>query len=642
MSQPPPPPNQPPGPPGERPEQPPAAPGGFGPPATPPPGPPGATPSYGTPPATGGDPGTPPSSPAVPPQGQPGQPGYGYPQTPPAGGYGFPQGAATPPPPAGYGFPPGGATPPPSGYGFPPGGPASQQPTLGGGFAATPPAPYGAPPTAGGQAGFGATYGGPGGAVPPPGSPGAGGGKRPPAWMLVLGVVLVVLLAGGGTYFFVFADDDKETTANRDAGGDGGEAEGEGEGEGEGGGGSLPSEPIQASLAWETPPLEVAEGDNLIRSGGAWFVDDAVVRVLGDELISYDLATGQENWKLPFEMSGGNCNASPNVDENRVAILQGRDCEVVSVVDISAGEEIASIPLNSSVTPDRYQYPAILGDTVAVSWGIGGGLYQISTGEQLFVSSSEGGGECVEVSYMVVEQEFVSLVECGWLGDEGGSVRATNEAGDPSWEWEFTDFEGQEMDVRSVLSVSPLTLVVHVGDSLSESSEKIVVINEERTEIQHVLDYDTDRYLQPCENQVFPSCALGVVHEDYLYLATNDMTGDNAVVAFNLSTGLAEYEAPAINGGQIRPFAEQDGKILAYQPATSELEGMVVALDPAAEELSPVMALDRAALSKEYGMMGSGLFAHDSLPMWHENTLVLNDRVVYESEESPPSVLAYR
>ncbi|WP_345025800.1 hypothetical protein, partial [Streptomyces sedi] len=479
-----------------------------------------------------------------------------------------------------------------------------------------------------------------GGTPPPSAGPGAGGGKRPPLWMMVLGVVLVVLLAGGGTYFFVFAGDDKETTANRDA--DGGE-DGEGEGEdGDGGGGSLPSEPIESSLAWEVPPLEVGEGDNLVRSGGAWFTDDALVRVLGNDLVSYDLATGQENWTLPFELSGGDCNASANVDENRIAILQGRDCEVISVVDIAAGEEIASIPLNNSITPGRHERPAILGDTVAVGWGIGGGLYQISTGEQLFVSSSEGGNECVENAYMVVDQQFISRVECGLFGDGGGRVRATNEEGDPSWEWEFTDFEGEPMDVRSVLSVEPLTLVVDVGESLSDSSEKIVVINEDRTEIEHVLDYDIDRYLQPCEGQAFPSCPLGVVHEDYLYLATGNIGGDNAVVAFNLTTGQAEYEAPAINGGQVRPFAEQDGKILAYQPATSELEGMVVALDPAAEELSPVMALDRTALPKEYGMMGSGLFAADSLPMWHENTLVLNDRVVYEDEDSPPSVLAYR
>ncbi|RMI37472.1 outer membrane protein assembly factor BamB family protein, partial [Streptomyces triticirhizae] len=502
----------------------------------------------------------------------------------------------------------------------------------------------------GGQAGFGApgapgpggpggTLGGPGGFVPPGSS---GGSKRPPVWALVLGVVLVVLLAGGGTWFLV-SDGDKNTSAqNRDAGGGDPDPEGGTEGGGgEGGGGTLPAEPIQSSLAWEVPPIEVATDEILARSKGAWFVDDALVRVLGNELISFDLATGQENWSLPFELSGGDCNASPNVDENRIAILQGRDCEVVSVVDISAGEEITSIPLNNAITPDQYDFPAILGDTVAVSWGIGGGGYQISTGDQLWVSSTET-RDCAEVSYMVVEQEFISLMECGWLGEEGGSVRATDEAGNPTWEFEFAELEGEPVEVRSLISVSPLTLLINVGEELMDGSEKIVVVNEDRTDFEHVLDYDSTRYVTPCETLMFPSCPLGVVHEGYLYLATNDVAGDNAVVAFNLSTGQAEYEADAINGGAIRPFAVQDGKILAYQPADYELEGMVVALDPETEEVSAVMALDRAAREKEYAMMGGGMFPHDNLPMWHENTLVLVDRTTYEDEESPPSVLAYR
>ncbi|MDT0268326.1 PQQ-binding-like beta-propeller repeat protein [Streptomyces sp. DSM 44915] len=624
MSQPPP--NQPPGSPGEQPEQPSAAPGG----------------GFGPPPA----PGTPPIAPPLPPQGQPGQPGYGYPQPPaaPAGGYGFPQPPGGPPPGA-----------PAGGYGFPQsaptlGGASSQQPTLGGGFSApTPPGPYGpgATPTAGGQSQFGAPgpYGPPGGgtyggAVPPPPA-GSGGQRRPPVWALI-SLVVILLAAGGGAYWF-FTGDEKTTEAqNREA--DAGEADGEGgDSGGEAGeeGGTLPAQAIEAGLAWEVPKLEVGADEILTRSKGAWFVEDAVVRVLGNQLISYDLATGRENWTLPFELSGGDCNASPNVDDNRIAILQGRDCEVVSVVDIAAGEELTSIPLNNSITPDQYDFPAILGDTVAVSWGIGGGGYQISTGEQVWVSSTET-QNCAENAYMVVEDQFISLMECGWLGEEGGSVRATDEAGNPLWEFAYTEFDGQPMEVRSVLSVEPLTLVISVGESFSDNTEQIVVVNEDRTEIEHVLEYDTSRHLAPCELNVLSSCSLGVVHDDYLYLATNESLGDNALVAFNLTTGQAEYEADAINGGAIRPFAVQDGKILAYQPADYELEGMVVALDPATEELTAVMALDRAARQKEYAMMGSGMFAHDNLPMWHENTLVLVDRVSYEEEDAIPSVLAYR
>ncbi|UED85901.1 hypothetical protein [Streptomyces profundus] len=644
----PPPPHQPPGGQPGSPEEEPAhgtppapAAGGFGPPtpASPPPSP---TPAMGTPGGpVGAEPGTPPSVPAVPPQGQPGQPGYGYPQAPPAG-YGYPQ----TPPQAGYGFP---QTPPQAGYGFPQGqtqgGAPSQQPTLGGGFsAATPPGPYGAPGVGGPQG----TFGGPGGfggqGTPPPGPGGAGGAGRGKL-LLVVGLVLVGLLGIGGAFWALSGDDKNDNAENRDAGGDETPPEEEdtaGPGEGDddegAGGGSLPSEPISASLAWEVAPLEVSADDILVRSKAVWFIDDALVRVLGDELISYDIATGQENWSLPFELSGGDCNASANVDDNRIAILQGRDCEVISVVDISAGQEVTSIPINNSITPDKYDFPAILGDTVAVSWGIGGGGYQISTGEQLWVSE----GNCAETSYMVVETQFVSLLECGWLAEDGGTLRATDEAGNPDWEWDFAELDGEQMEIRSVLSLDPLTVVVRTGEAFGESTEQIVVVNEGRTEIEHVLDYDIDRYVAPCENQMFTSCGLGVVSDGYLYLGTQAVRGDGALTAFNLTTGAAEYEVSAINGGSIRPFAAEDGKILAYQPADYELEGMVTVLDPATEALSPLMALDRVAREKEYAMMGGGVFPHDSLPMWKDNTLLLVDHVTYESEESPPSMLAYR
>ncbi|WP_062216502.1 hypothetical protein [Streptomyces sp. NBRC 109706] len=629
----PPPPHQPPGgQPGSPDEEPqhgtPAA-GGFGPP-TPGSPPLSPTPAMGTPGGPfGADPGTPPSSPAVPPQGQPGQPGYGYPPAPPAG-YGYPQ----TPPPSGYGFPQGQA------QGQTQGGVPAQQPTLGGGFnAATPPGPYGGPQaTFGGAGGFG----GPG--APPP-APGGGGGFGRGRVLLVVGVVLAVLLGGGGVFWALSGDDKNTNAENRDAGGDEpppeeeetGGPDGEDDGGG-GGGGSLPSEPISASLAWEVPPIEVDADDILIRSKGTWFIEDAFVRVLGDKLISYDIATGQENWSLSFQLSGGDCNASANVDDNRIAILQGRDCEVISVVDISVGEEVATIPINNSITPDKYDHPAILGDTVAVSWGIGGGGYRISTGEQLWVSD----GDCAETAYMVVESQFVSLQECGWLGEEGGTLRATDEAGNPNWEWDFAELDGEPMEVRSVLSLDPLTVVVKTGEAFGDGAEEIVVINENHTEIEHVLDYDTDRFVAPCENQMFTSCPLGVVSDGYLYLGTNAGRDDGGLAAFNLTTGSPEYEVGAINGGVIRPFAVEDGKILAYQPADYELEGMVSVLDPATEELSPLMALDRNAREKEYSMMGGGMFPHDNVPMWKDNTLLLVDQVTYESEESPPSLLAYR
>ncbi|WP_326597204.1 outer membrane protein assembly factor BamB family protein [Streptomyces sp. NBC_01803] len=516
------------------------------------------------------------------------------------------------------------------GYGYPQpyrsptiGGP----PAVGGGFGApTAPGPYG-PPT--------------GGWAAPPAPP----APRPPASrprgpliVIAVSAVLALLLAGGGAVWLLTGDDDQETAADQPSGPEGGEG-GEGDGGGDGG---LPAEPIQATLAWDLPSPRVTAEQILIDAKGAWFVDDAFVRVMPDALVSYDLATGEENWSLPFESSEGNCLTSPNVSENRVALLQGRDCEVLTVVDIATGQEVMSMPLDSEWPTSSTSYPAILGDVVAVGTGVGGMGYSVSGEEKLW--ESRANDRCREGEYMVVDDMFISKLTCGSLGDEGGSVRATDEAGTELWEWEYEGtYENEALSVDSVVSVDPLVVTATVGDDISApGGSRVFVVDERHREVAHDLDYDIDRYLNPCEVSTLHNCWPGVVHDGFLYLPTNVPYGDNAVAAFDLTTGQALYEVEAINGGQIWPFGTQDGKILAYQPASDTLEGMVVAIDPETEGVSPVMALDRAARAQEFALM-SGYMVHNQQPMWHDNTLVLVNRAFYDGDDARrPALLVYR
>ncbi|MDT0346989.1 outer membrane protein assembly factor BamB family protein [Streptomyces litchfieldiae] len=625
MSQPPPPPpNLPP-------------PGGFGPPEQPPYG--AGEPTVGdgiaipgTPPPP---PGTPPMAPPVVPGGQPGQPGYGYPQAPP------PQAPpGQPPAPSPYQSPyaAGPAATEGAGFGAPTSGTGFGAPTSGAGFGTpTAPGPYG--PATGG-AGFGAV---------PPTPPGTGRKRPNSRLLLAIAGVFALLLAGGGAVVLFTGDDGSSTAGDANGDGDGGggedgggEAEGAEGGTGGGEGGGLPTEPIQASLAWEVPSPEVTEEAGIIDARGTWLLDDAFVRVVPEGLVSYDLETGEENWSLPFELSEGSCLPSQNVSENRIALLQGRDCEALTVVDIAAGEEIMTMPLDSEWPTDTNSSPAILGDTVAVGTGVGSMGFSISQQEKLWEASSTD--NCKEVAYAVVDDMFISQMGCGWLAEEGGSIRATNEAGDELWKWDFEGtFEDQPLTVDSVISVEPLVVTATVGeDALAAGAKRIFVIDESHQEIAVQIEYDADRYMNPCEVNTFLNCWLGQVHDGFLYLPTSVPYGDNAVVAFDLSTGQPLYEVPAINGGQIWPFDVQDGKILAYQAASDTLEGMVVAIDPATEEATPVMALDRQAREKEYALM-AGIFTHDQIALWHNNTLVLSNRSFYSSDgPEVPSVLTYR
>ncbi|MEO3750410.1 PQQ-binding-like beta-propeller repeat protein [Streptomyces sp. B6B3] len=635
--------------------------GGFG-PQTPPPAP-----------------NTPPSAPPLPPAGQPGQPGYGYPQqTPPPspqpvrkapeppsqpaqqpaphpaapqGPYGYPQQPGPGPQPA----PPGPQQPhaqgqPPYGYPQPP-------PPGGQGFgAAAPPGPYGpshTPPPGAMPPGWGPPPGpgGLGGAPMPgmaglPGTPPPGQGKANGSRIaLIVAAVLVLLLAAGGGAVLVFSgDDEKKPSADPTTGdGDGGG--------GNSGEGDLPAEPVAAALAWQTAGPDVSAEDIILGARGSWISGDTLVRTLDDAVAGYDLETGEEAWRIPLELSGGDCNASPTASADRIAVLQGRDCEVLTVIDIAAGEEINTIPLelDAGYLTDT-TYPAFLGDTIALGWGTGGAGYDAASGEQLWTTSSEE--DCPEVAYAVFDDLFVSQTSCGFVGDEGGSIRATDEAGDELWEWEYgPEYQGRELRVHSVVSIDPLVVTAWLDDDIEQ--ESIFVIDENHQEISHALDYDIDHYKSPCMINTLNDCKMSVVHDGFLYLASSTSGEENAVVAFELSSGQPLYEVGPddSDGGpssdafrEIRPFAVEDGRILAYQRDTwdDSRPGMVVAIDPATEEATPLMTLDPAASAVE-SAAGSPTDPQELRLIWHDNTLLMLTEAFYEGDlEEREATLVYR
>ncbi|RBM22749.1 PQQ-binding-like beta-propeller repeat protein [Streptomyces sp. PT12] len=605
MSQPPPP-NQPPGPPPT---------GGYGPPPEPGPGPGSGdgTGGYGFP--TAPAPGTPPSAQPVVPGGQPGQPGYGYPQQPPP--------PATPPSPYASPYTTGEQTAGGSSFGAP-----------------TAPGPYKAPTLGYGPSG--PAFPGPGGPSGPVAPGGPSGGPSRTKILIAVATVFALVLVAGGAYLVFGNDEGGEPAAQEEPSGEpGGDGGGGGE---EPGGAALPEQAISASLAWEVPAFEPTPEESLVEAKGHWWLDDAFVRVMPDEVVSYDLATGAENWSLPFESADGNCLASPNVSENRIALLQGRDCEELTVVDISTGDEVLTMPLDTVHSTSFDTYPWILGDTVVIGTGTAGVGYSISEERKLWESQSAD--RCSETEFMVVDETIISDYPCGTFSEpQGGSIRATDEAGQEQWVWEYpATHEELIVDVTAVLSVEPLVVEVSLSeDAFGSGESQLWVIDEAHQEVQAVLDYNTDHYTAPCEVTIFHNCSASAIAGGYLFLATMEpgLEG-NALVAFNLSNGQPAYEVRPINGGQIRPFGVQDGQVLAYQAATTDLEGMVVAVDPETEEIRPIMALDRAARAQEASMGGS-LFPHDQQPLWRDDTFILvNFKFYSEALNEPRAMLVYR
>ncbi|MDB1087261.1 PQQ-binding-like beta-propeller repeat protein [Streptomyces sp. ACA25] len=567
--------------------------GGFGPPQSPPPG------GFGPPPAT-------------PPGGQP-QPGYGYPQP----GYGYPQ---QPPGPPGYGYPE------QPGYGAP--GPYAGAPTA--------PMPHQ-------------------GWTPPPGGvdmakpPSSGGGKGLQI-VLVVAVVLALVAGGAGAawYFLGLGDDSSSSAKGGDDDGDGDGDEGDGGDEGgedaEGAGEGLPDTPIDAELSWQVMGPEMTEDDNIFYSSGHWIVGDTLVRLMIDEVVAYRLDDGEVEWTLPVSTNEGNCSASRTVSEGRIALLQGRDCEHLTVVDVTTGEEVWTLAIDppNSVGPDRNDVPAILGDVVAV--GSFGGGYGFRIGAEEKVWEPRGNESCQVRAYAVVDDNFIEEVSCGPYGDATTTLRATTEDGDELWAWEAPrEYDDEKFEFRALISAEPLVVLASLGDSILEQEWRIFTVDESYEKIENELEFDEERHVRPCDFRPLADCFRSVVHDGMLYLSSRgSYTEDNAVVAFELSSGNALWEAAPVNGGQIMPVSVVDGKILAYQPAGYEKAGLVVAIDPETEQATPVMALDHDALELERSLMSrvDDLYQH---PVWHEDRFLLVQWSFYQhrAEDGDPAILVY-
>ncbi|MGP3969475.1 outer membrane protein assembly factor BamB family protein [Streptomyces sp. 6N223] len=554
----------------------------------------------------------PPSSP-YPPQGQPqgqgrpyGQPLDQRPTAPPSGGFG-PPAPPGPPPPAGQPL----------------------QPTQPGGFGppnAAPPPPAASPPTG-------------------PRHPG-GRGRARTLIALATGFGLVAV----GASIALLTGFDRFQGSGSDPSPEPGPTGQEQEADG------LPTEPVDASLAWEAGPPEVTPEEITDESRGVWVSGENVVRTVDDAITAYDLRTGEEAWSLPLELTEGQCRASENVSEDRIAVLQGRDCEIMTVIDIASGDEVTSFPTDvggSGGGAGSGGVPSILGDIAAVSWSYGLIEYNVGTGEPIWASDITG--ECQDIARTVIDHTFITHEECA-SGDAGGSIRATTEDGSELWRWEYDGgFEGEQMYVKSVISIDPLIVTAHADDDYEQ--ERILLIDERHESIEFAFDYDPEHYVSPCHGSTLTDCGLAVVDDRYLYLSS--YTGqENAIVAFDLGDGHAVLEIPpyyadrdegAREAGDlastIRPFAVVDGQLLGYQRDAFDenYPGTVVSIDPEAEKATPVMHLEGAASPKEYLVTAGATSPWDSQVIWHENTLLLVRMYFSEDDNAAgePSLLAY-
>ncbi|MBB5938308.1 outer membrane protein assembly factor BamB family protein [Streptomyces zagrosensis] len=587
------------------PQQPPAQAGGYGYPQQQPGQPPQAPPPPGPP----GTP-PPPGPPGAPPQAPPaGAGGYGYPQAPPpgAGGYGYPTQPGAPGQPY--------AQTSQGGYGQSPYAPTQigQQPYA--------PAQYGQP----GQQPYGQA---PQGNYPPgaqvPGAAPAGGGNRPGKQrmaLIVSAVVAIALVVGGGVWLAT-KDGDADTKAEKKNGSSQGAEGGEKGENGENNGVKKRPKPklVGGNLIAKVPMPKVKEQAN---SPGLWATDTVWAKGQIDKIVGYPASGGSApQWEIP--LGGELCWGSSQVTKEgltTVVFQDGKptvenkypDCSEVGLVDLANGKLVWQRSIKEADEKLEFDEVTIGGGTIAAG-GLDGGAAWSMKGDKLW--SPQPNEECSDYGYGG-GPKLVAVRGCGEFGEARMSVQLINpKDGNVLSEYKLTD--GIE-DVH-VISTEPMVIGVNAGDSSGAAVSDFMTIDPSQSKGKLVSKIATGngKFTPECSTNEVESCSKVVVTKDKLFMATeersssSDTLPENEIVAYSLQTGKSVGKTDGVPDASITPVGlDEDGYLIAYQDTTYNKGGAIWQVDPTNYEKAKLMQNATATAETESNYsMGHELFLY--------------------------------
>ncbi|MFF4663975.1 PQQ-binding-like beta-propeller repeat protein [Streptomyces sp. NPDC001282] len=549
-----------------------------------------------------------------PPGQQPPQGGFGAPYDPPSA-----PDTPSSPPPAGFGpgpVPPGSVPPPdrarttgpyaPGAYGLPP-----EQP---GPYGAAPaqPGPYGAPPAQPGPYAPGpyAYSPQPGYGHPAPQQPqpqlqpqpksGGGGFFRGRRGAVVGGVLAVALLAGAGVWIATSGDGggagpvakptDGPGTASPSA--DEGGASGGKNGDTGGGGHDLRAEAAELNAGrkpGEAKVLWLQEGGvDLPRNGydvqGPWIVGNTIVKAMYQTVSGYSVTDGGRKWSLDLPTRLCAAPSQTTADGKIVLGVESGSgdnavCDSLQMVDLTTGEAGWHKKYKRQSTWDSFSHVAmsINGDTVTVGRTSRTDAFRVSDGAPLF---GELPGNCQPFGF-TSGPVAIAATSCRTAADDHKEQQVQRI--DPATgkvQWTYKVKKGWQ--VSQFYSVSPLVVSLK-----QEGKWAVVVLNENGTYRSQLIGGNDD-YMTKCDDefvvrgQNLDNC-LGVAADDQaVYLATKPVGKDltNKVVAFDLNSGKAKWEAAAPAGQTLMPMKVEGGRLLMYLSAAKNKGGGIASLPP--------------------------------------------------------------
>ncbi|WP_335940112.1 outer membrane protein assembly factor BamB family protein [Streptomyces sp. PTD5-9] len=457
------------------------------------------------------------------------------------------------------------------------------------------PGPYGAAPVPAGpyapQAQFGAGHPAP--PSQPPTGPRSGGGGffRGRRGALVGGAVAVALLAGVGIWLGVNGGGGGTKPVAKTTDGPATASPGTGSG-GTSGGHDLRAEadalnagrkPGEAKVLW------LQEGGvDLPRNGydvqGPWVVGDTVVKAMYRTVSGYSVADGHRKWSL--NLSSRLCAAPSQATADGRIVLgvesgNGDEaiCDSLQMVDLTTGKAGWHKKYERKSTWDALSHVAmaINGDTVTVGRTSRTDAFRVSDGAVVF---GELPGNCQPFGF-ASGPEGIAATSCRTAADDHKEQQVQRI--DPATgkvRWTYQVKKGWE--VAQFYSVSPLVVSLK-----QEGKWAVIVLNEDGTYRSQLIG-GTDDYLTQCDEDVLTlgmnldNC-LGVAADGQaVYLATKPAEDDptNKVVAFDLNTGKAAWEAAAPAGQTLLPMRVEGARLLMYLTAEKNKGGGIASLPP--------------------------------------------------------------
>ncbi|MFJ6611091.1 PQQ-binding-like beta-propeller repeat protein [Streptomyces sp. NPDC091289] len=568
-------------------------------------------------------------------QGRPGeQEGFGAPYEPQPGAYGAP--VPPQPPTVPYGYPQPQPQQPTGSYGYP------QQPPAQPGYGYPGPQPPPQPPTV--------PYGYPG-PQQPSGGPGGGGRSRGRVAGLVAAVLAGVLVVGTGVWFAVGGDDgadDKKPVAKES---------------------SAPKKPSgEPSLQMESPASaaeinkERKEGEAEVRwiqkngvdlpgngasALGPWVAGDTVAKAMYRTVSGYSLEDGSRKWSVPLPADVCAAPTRPTADGKIViglmtsASTADSVCEKLQMIDLTTGKAGWSAPFEQAPTQDGLAniVMAISGDVLTIGRIGRTDAFRVSDGKHLWGKLP---GPCQSYG-LTGGPILLAAVGCrDQLAREALDAQEEVRRIDPVTGrtlWAYKPGKGWRVDI--FLSIDPPVISLLKG-GLSKGEWAIEVLNADGT---------LRSRLVPGGDVIEPRCTgakrnvganldtcLGVAADadsDTLYAATRhkykDRSFNNAVVAFDMSTGKKKWKVAAPPTQTLMPLRVEGGKALMYLgppgPTTEGVGGGIMSLGPQGGTPQPVLRHPAAAAGAERS------FA-DPLVLYADGrSLLMRPHVLGESDE---------